>query len=84
MNRSGSRVATPGTKMISIMTAMMIPMTGTIDWNDVFDALDEINYQGTYNMELNLCHFGKKFAVETAAFAVKVMRFMLDERYGKN
>ena len=61
-----------------------IPMTGTIDWNDVFDALDEINYQGTYNMELNLCHFGKKFAVETAAFAVKVMRFMLDERYGKN
>ena len=37
-------------------------MTGTIDWNDVFDALDEINYQGTYNVELNLCHFGKKFA----------------------
>ena len=60
-----------------------IPMTGTINWRDVFDALDEVNYQGNYNMELNLCHFGKKFAVETAAFAVKVMRFMLDERYGK-
>ncbi len=60
-----------------------IPMTGTIDWKDVFDALDEVNYQGNYNMELNLRHFGKKFAVETAAFAVKVMRFMLDERYGK-
>ena len=61
-----------------------IPMTGTINWRDVFDALDEVNYQGNYNMELNLIHFGKKFAVETAAFAVKVMRFMLDERYGKN
>lgn len=60
-----------------------IPMTGTINWKDVFDALDEVNYQGNYNMELNLVHFGKKFAVETAAFAVKVMRFMLDERYGK-
>ena len=60
-----------------------IPMTGTIDWKDVFDALDEVNYQGNYNMELNLRHFGKNFAVETAAFAVKVMRFMLDERYGK-
>ena len=60
-----------------------IPMTGTIDWNDVFDALDEVNYQGNYNMELNLRHFGRNFAVETAAFAVKVMRFMLDERYGK-
>ena len=60
-----------------------IPMTGTINWRDVFDALDEVNYQGNYNMELNLIHFGKKFAVETAAFAVKVMRFMLDERYGK-
>ena len=60
-----------------------IPMTGTINWRDVFDALDEVNYQGNYNMELNLCHFGKKFAVETAAFAVRVMRFLLDERYGK-
>lgn len=60
-----------------------IPMTGTINWRDVFDALDEVNYQGNYNMELNLVHFGKKFAVETAAFAVKVMRFLLDERYGK-
>ena len=59
-----------------------IPKTGTIDWKDVFDALDEIGYNGIYNMELNLHHFGRDFMVETAAFAVKVMRFMLKERYG--
>jgi len=59
-----------------------IPMTGTINWNDVFDALDEIGYSGVYNMELNLRHFGKDFIVETAEFAVKVMRNILTQRYG--
>lgn len=59
-----------------------IPMTGTIDWNDVFNALDEIGYNGVYNMELNLRHFGKNFIVETAEFAVKVMKNILTERYG--
>lgn len=58
-----------------------IPMTGTINWSDVFSALEEVNYHGNYNMELNLHHFGKGFSVETAAFAVKVMRYMLNERY---
>lgn len=59
-----------------------IPMTGTIAWHDVFDALDEVGYNGIYNMELNHMHFGTSFAKEHAAFAVKVMRNMLDERYG--
>ena len=59
-----------------------IPMTGTIDWQDVFDALDEIGYDGIYNMELNLRHFGRDFQIETADFAVKVLRHMLKERYG--
>ncbi len=59
-----------------------IPKTGTINWNDVFDALDEIGYNGVYNMELNLAHFGKNFIVETAEFAVKVMKNILNERYG--
>ena len=54
-----------------------IPMTGTIKWNDVFDALDEIGYSGVYNMEINLRHFGKNFIVETAEFAVKVMKNIL-------
>ncbi len=57
-----------------------IPMTGTIDWKDTLDALDEVGYNGIYNMELNLPHFGKGFEIETAAFAVKVLRHMLDNR----
>ncbi len=60
-----------------------IPMTGCIDWNDVFDALDEVGYTGVYNMELNLEHFGKNFTVETATFAIKVMKHLLKERYGE-
>lgn len=60
-----------------------IPMTGTIDWKDTLDALDEIGYDGVYNMELELRHFGDDFIFETAAFAVKVMRHMLNQRYGE-
>ena len=60
-----------------------IPGMGTIDWKDVFDALDEIGYSGNYNMELHLEHYGKDFIVETAEFAIKVMRHMLKERYGE-
>ena len=59
-----------------------IPMTGCIDWNDVFDALDEIGFDGYYNLELFLHHFGVSFRKETAEFAIKVMRHMLDTRYG--
>ena len=59
-----------------------IPMTGVIDWTEVFDALDEINYEGVYNMELNLKHFGDNLLAETAEFAIKVMRNFLANRYG--
>ena len=59
-----------------------LPMTGTIDWKDVFDALDEIGYRGNYNMEVVLSCFGADFALETAEFAVKLMRHLLRERYG--
>ena len=61
-----------------------LPMTGTLNWNDIFDALDETGYSGNYNMELNLRHFGEEFAYETAEFAVKLMRFLLRRRYGEN
>lgn len=56
-----------------------IPMTCTIDWKDVFKALDEIGYGGVYSMELgfSLNHFGPDFAGEEAAFAVKVMKNIL-------
>ena len=58
-----------------------MPMTGTIDWNDIFDALDEVGYKGVYNMELKLAHFGDDFMVEHAEFAVKLMKHMLKKRY---
>jgi sugar phosphate isomerase/epimerase len=57
-----------------------IPMTGNIDWEKVFAALDEVGYSGVYNMELNLRHFGKEFMSEHAAFAVKVLRNLLKKR----
>ncbi len=61
-----------------------IPMTGTINWNDVFDALDEVGYTGNYNMEIVLPFFGADFAIETGAFAVKLMKHLLRKRYGDN
>ncbi len=56
------------------------PCTGNINWDDVLDALKEINYNGCYNLELNLNHFGKGFEKEEAEFAVKVMRQLLKDR----
>lgn len=60
-----------------------IPGTGTIDWNDVLCALDEVGYKGNFNMELNLSTISKNLIEETGAFAIKVMRNMLRERYGE-
>ena len=63
-----------------------LPTAGSIDWADVFDALDEIGYSGWYNLELSLNQlkkFGKGFEIEYAAFAVKMLRFMLHRRYGE-
>lgn len=59
-----------------------IPMTGSIDWTDIFDALDEVGYDGYYNMELNLNNFGEDMMIESAAFAVKLMKNILARRYG--
>lgn len=60
-----------------------IPMTGEINWTAVFDALDEIDYDGVYNLELSPMHFGKNFQVEEAEFGVKVMRNIIRNRYGE-
>jgi len=57
-------------------------MTGVIDWNDVFNALDEIGYSGVYNMELALDFFGKDFQIQTAEFAVKLLKYYILKRYG--
>lgn len=61
-----------------------IPLTGCIDWVDVFNALDEIGYDGVYNMELNLGVIGgKNLEIESADYAVKVMKNLLKNRYGE-
>ncbi len=59
-----------------------IPGTGTIDWDDVFDALDEIGYSGVYNLEITITHFGEDFCIEEAEFGIKVIKQMLKTRYG--
>lgn len=60
------------------------PMTGTLNWNDIFDALDEVGYTGNYNMELNLRFFGDDMAYDVADFSVKLLRSMLRRRYGND
>lgn len=60
-----------------------MPLSGTIDWEDVMSALDEVGYDGVYNMELSLDRYGKAIAIDHAAFAVKVMKNLLKERYGE-
>ena len=57
-----------------------IPMTGIIDWADVFAALTEIGYSGWYNLENDVTHFGEGFELEEAKFSVKVLRQMI-KRY---
>ncbi len=61
-----------------------IPLTGTIDWDDVFDALDEVGYNGVYNMELGLMKIGgKDMEIASAEYAVKVLKNILKQRYGE-
>lgn len=62
-----------------------MPFSGNVDWLDVFNALEEIGYNGWFNLELKLNQlkvFGKGFEIEYAAFAVKMLRFMLHQRFG--
>lgn len=61
-----------------------IPLTGTIDWDDVMNALDEVGYKGVYNMELGLASIGGRgLELASADYAQKVMRGILDRRYGE-
>lgn len=61
-----------------------MPLSGTINWQDVFDALDEVGYDGVYNMELALGFYGEHVCIDTGAFAIKVLRNYLRKRYGKD
>lgn len=38
-----------------------IPVTGTIGWDAVFDALDETGYGGSYDLDLHLGQFGPAY-----------------------
>ena len=64
----------------SFMDQHKVMGSGTIDWKDVFDALEEIDYKGNYNLELRLEQYGFDFMEEYAAFSVKVLREMLRQR----
>lgn len=55
------------------------PLTGSLDWKDILNALDEVGYNGVYNMEVNLACFGKELMLDTAAFSVKLMRNLLNQ-----
>ena len=56
--------------------------SGSINWDETFDALDEIGFSGVYNLEINCKRYGLGFEAEAAAFAVKVLKFALEKRYG--
>lgn len=56
----------------------LIPGQGTIDWPDVFDALEEIGYEGYYNYELHL-HFGDS-QTEAVRFLGAYLREFTDRR----
>jgi len=56
-----------------------MPYTGTIDWDDVFCALDEVGYTGTYSMELIWRAFGIPLMKDHAVFSVKVLRQALEK-----
>jgi sugar phosphate isomerase/epimerase len=58
-----------------------IPYFASIDFDAVFAALEKIGYEGVYNMEVALNHFGENFEREEAAFAVKCMRNILKTKF---
>ena len=57
--------------------------SGTVDWNDVFDALDSVGFDGIYNLEIDLNRYGKGFEPDAAEFVVKLLRFALNKRYSR-
>lgn len=60
-----------------------LPMTGFVNFPDLFRALDEVGYTGVYNLEVNFSIFGRDFMEQTATFSVKLLRRMLDRHDGK-
>lgn len=61
-----------------------LPLSGNIDWRLVMEALRDVGYEGTYNMELELGRYGKSLDMlrAHAEFSVRVMKNILSEFYG--
>ena len=56
----------------------LLPGMGNINWQKVFDSLDDIGYKGVYNFELSL-KFGK-LNEQFVNFAGRYLRRFVDER----
>ena len=55
--------------------------TGTVDWQDTFNALDEVGYKGVYNLEVGYENFCEGFERECAAFAIKHMKHLVAKHF---
>ena len=69
--------------MIPFVKKMYQKVAGTIDWDATFDALDEIGYNGVYNMELSLDRYGDEVMLETSTLAVATLRNFISKRKNK-
>ncbi len=52
---------------------------GTIDWVDVFKALNEIGYSNNFNSEVTLKHIHEGLVFETAVFTVKTIKYFVSK-----
>lgn len=52
---------------------------GTIKWSEIFDALDDIGYEGVYNFELVLGRYGNVLP-DAIHFLGKWLRYFVDNR----
>lgn len=53
------------------------PYTGTVNWQALISALEQVGYSGVYNFEVNPNKFGEEIICETTAFLAKVARQLL-------
>ena len=55
---------------------------GAINWDEVMTALEDIGYDGVYNMEVSLGRYGKSESIlrAHAIFAMEVMNEILESR----
>ena len=59
------------------------PLTGCVDWWDFMRALDEIGYDGYYNLELGFNNYTHALGMEETIFSIKVMKYILQKHYGE-